>query len=97
MMFGLGVVFLGLFLWRESRAAEPIIPLDLFKNRIFTLSIITVALVGLGMFGAIINLPLFMQGVQGQSATNSGNAILPLMLGAIVFSVISGQIGPQVT
>jgi EmrB/QacA subfamily drug resistance transporter len=92
MMFGLGVVFLGLFLWREARAADPIIPLDLFKNRIFTLSIITVTLVGVGMFGAIINLPLFIQGVQGQSATDSGNAILPLMFGSIVFSIISGQI-----
>jgi EmrB/QacA subfamily drug resistance transporter len=91
-MFGLGVVFLGLFLWRESRAAEPILPLDLFKNRIFTLSVITVMLVGLSMFGAIINLPLFIQGVQGQSATNSGNAILPLMFGSIVFSILSGQI-----
>jgi MFS family permease len=86
------VVFLGLFLWRESRAAEPILPLDLFKNRIFTLSVLTVTLVGLGMFGAIINLPLFIQGVQGQSATDSGNAILPLMFGSIVFSIISGQI-----
>ncbi len=91
-MFVIGAVFLALFLWRESRAAEPIIPLDLFKNRIFVLSVITVALVGLGMFGAIINLPLFIQGVQGQSATNSGNAIVPLMFGSIVFSIISGQI-----
>jgi EmrB/QacA subfamily drug resistance transporter len=91
-MFGIGVVFLGLFLWRESRATEPIMPLDLFKNRIFVLSVITVSLVGLGMFGAIINLPLFIQGVQGQSATNSGNAILPLMFGSIVLSIISGQI-----
>lgn len=91
-MFVMGVIFLGLFLWRESRAEEPIIPLDLFKNRIFTLSVITVMLVGLGMFGAIINLPLFIQGVQGQSATNSGNAILPLMFGSILLSVISGQI-----
>jgi MFS family permease len=91
-MFAIGVVFLALFLWRESQAAEPIMPLDLFKNRIFVLSVITVALVGLGMFGAIINLPLFIQGVQGQSATNSGNAILPLMFGSIVFSIISGQI-----
>ena len=91
-MFVVGLVFLGLFLWREARAAEPIIPLDLFKNRTFSLSIITVTLVGFGMFGAIINLPLFIQGVQGQSATNSGNAILPLMFGSIVFSIISGQI-----
>jgi EmrB/QacA subfamily drug resistance transporter len=91
-MFITGVVFLGLFIWRETRAPEPIIPLDLFRNRIFTLSVITVMLVGLGMFGAIINLPLFIQGVQGQSATNSGNAVLPLMFGSIVFSIISGQI-----
>jgi EmrB/QacA subfamily drug resistance transporter len=91
-MFVMSVVFLGLFIWREARAAEPIIPLDLFKSRIFSLSIITVTLVGFGMFGAIINLPLFIQGVQGQSATSSGNAILPLMFGSIVFSIISGQI-----
>lgn len=91
-MFIVSLIFLGLFLWRESLAEEPIIPLDLFKNRIFTLSVITVMLLGLGMFGAIINLPLFIQGVQGQSATNSGNAILPLMFGVIVFSIISGQI-----
>jgi len=67
-------------------------PLDLFNNRIFTLSVITVTLVGLGMFGAIINLPLFIQGVQGGSATSSGNVLLPLMFGSIVFSIISGQI-----
>ncbi|MFL5735031.1 MAG: MDR family MFS transporter [Chloroflexia bacterium] len=91
-MFAVGAVFVGLFLWRESRATAPIIPLDLFKNRIFTLSVITVMLVGFGMFGAMINLPLFIQGVQGQSATTSGNAILPLMFGAVVFSIISGQI-----
>ena len=59
----------------KSRAKEPLIPLDLFKNRIFTLSVITVLLVGVGMFGALINIPLFIQGVQGDSATNSGNAI----------------------
>src|SRR5262249_37698087 len=91
-MFVIGVVFLGLFIFRESRAAEPIIPLDLFKSRIFSLSVLTVMLVGLGMFGALINLPLFIQGVQGQSATTSGNAVLPLMFGAIVFSILSGQI-----
>src|SRR5262249_15523652 len=90
-MFVIGAVVLGLFISRESRAAEPIIPLDLFKSRIFSLSVLTVMLVGLGMFGALINLPLFIQGVQGQSATTSGNAILPLMFGSIVFSILSGQ------
>ena len=87
-----GAIFLALFLWAETRAVEPIIPLDLFKSRIFTLAVITVTLVGLGMFGAIINLPLFIQGVQGGSATTSGNSVLPLMFGSIIFSIISGQI-----
>ena len=91
-MFAMGLAFIGLFLWIESRAAEPLLPLDLFRNRIFTLSVLTVLLVGFGMFGALINLPLFIQGVQGDSATNSGNAILPLMFGSIVMSVVSGQI-----
>ena len=79
------------FIFVESRAKEPLIPLDLFKNRIFTLSIFSVILVGVGMFGAIINIPLFIQGVQGDNATNSGNAITPMMFGLIMFSVISGQ------
>jgi MFS family permease len=91
-MFAVGLVLIGVFVWIESRAAEPLLPLDLFRSRIFTLSVLTVLLVGFGMFGALINLPLFIQGVQGDSATNSGNAILPLMFGSIVMSVVSGQI-----
>jgi EmrB/QacA subfamily drug resistance transporter len=91
-MFGLSVVFLAAFVVVEARAKEPIIPLDLFKNRIFTLSVITMFLVGVGMFGAIINIPLFIQGVQGDSATNSGNSITPMMLAVVVVSIISGQL-----
>jgi MFS family permease len=91
-MFGLSVVFLVAFVVVEARAKEPIIPLDLFKNRIFTLSVITMFLVGVGMFGAIINIPLFIQGVQGDSATNSGNSITPMMLAVVVVSIISGQL-----
>jgi Na+/melibiose symporter-like transporter len=91
-MFAVGVVMIGVFLWVESRAAEPLLPLDLFRHRVFSLSVLTVLLVGFGMFGALINLPLFIQGVQGDSATNSGNAILPLMFGSIVMSIVSGQI-----
>ena len=87
-----GVILIGAFILIESRAADPLIPLDLFKNRVFTLSVLTVLLVGLGMFGAIINLPLFIQGVQGDSATNSGNAILPMMFGSIILSMVSGQV-----
>ena len=91
-MFVFGLLMIGVFVWVESRAAEPLLPLDLFRHRVFTLSVLTVLLVGFGMFGALINLPLFIQGVQGDSATNSGNAILPLMFGSIVMSIVSGQI-----
>src|SRR5579859_1196471 len=91
-LFALGLVMVGVFIWVESRAAEPLLPLDLFRHRVFSLSVLTVLLVGFGMFGALINLPLFIQGVQGDNATNSGNAILPLMFGMITMSVVSGQI-----
>jgi EmrB/QacA subfamily drug resistance transporter len=91
-MFVLSAAFLIAFVVVEARAKEPIIPLDLFKNRIFTLSVITMFLVGLGMFGAIINIPLFIQGVQGDSATNSGNSITPMMISVVIVSIISGQL-----
>lgn len=91
-MIGVGAAFLAAFIWAETRAKEPIIPLDLFKSPIFTLSIITVFLVGVGMFGAIINIPLFIQGVQGDTATNSGNSITPMMLSMVVISIGSGQL-----
>src|SRR5689334_10446396 len=58
-MGGTGLLLLALFLLVERRAADPLIPLDLFKNRIFSLSIITTLLTGLGMYGALVNLPLF--------------------------------------
>jgi EmrB/QacA subfamily drug resistance transporter len=91
-IFAVGLVFIALFIFAESRVKEPLIPLDLFKNRTFSLSILSVLLVGVGMFGALINIPLYIQGVQGDTATNSGNAITPMMFGMIVVSIISGQI-----
>jgi EmrB/QacA subfamily drug resistance transporter len=91
-LFAVGGVLLVAFVLAEWRAKQPLLPLDLFKNRIFTLSMVTVFLVGVGMFGAIINLPLFIQGVQGDSATSSGNTITPMMLSMVVVSAISGQL-----
>ncbi len=91
-LFGMAVVFLALFLITEARVKDPILPLDLFKNRIFTLSVITVFLTGVGMFGAVSFIPLFIQAVQGDSATASGNAITPMMLAVVVSSVIAGQL-----
>lgn len=80
------------FVFVERRAKEPIIPLSLFKNRIFSVSVISVFLTAMGMFGAILYIPLFAQGVMGISATDSGFILTPLMMGLIVASAVSGQI-----
>lgn len=76
----------------ERRNAQPIISPSLFTNRIFTVSVLVTMITSMGMFGSILFLPLYAQGVQGSSATNSGLLISPLMLGLIISSVISGQI-----
>jgi hypothetical protein len=81
-----------LFIVIESRAEEPVIPMWLFKNRIVAVSILVIFITGFGMFGGIIFVPLFFQGVLGQSATNSGTFLTPMMLGMIAGSIISGQL-----
>jgi EmrB/QacA subfamily drug resistance transporter len=80
------------FFWRESRAAEPVLNPQLFRNGIFAVSAMASSLQSAGMFGAIMFLPLFVQGVLGKTATNSGVILTPLMLGAIVTSIASGQV-----
>ena len=82
---------LGAFLYVESRSPEPMIPLVLFRNPVISICSLCVFLLGVGMFGVIIYLPLFMQGVLGVSATRSGNLLTPLMMGAVVGSFGSGQ------
>lgn len=91
-LLALAVVMLVVFLRAETRAIEPLIPLSLFRNPIISLCSICVFMLGMGMFGVIIYLPLFMQGVLGTSATQSGNLLTPLMLGAVVGSVVTGQL-----
>ncbi len=86
------VVMLAVFLRAETKAIEPLIPLSLFRNPIISLCSVAVFLLGMGMFGVIIYLPLFMQGVLGASATQSGNLLTPLMLGAVVGSIVTGQL-----
>jgi MFS family permease len=71
---------------------DAIIPLRLFKSRTFSMSIILGVLVGFGMFGALLTLPLYLQIVFGLSPTNSGLASLPLMVGLLIASIGSGQI-----
>jgi hypothetical protein len=91
-MFGFSVVMLALFLMIESRNTEPIVPLSLFRNRIVAISEIVIFFTGMGMFGGIIFVPLFFQGVLGVTATTSGSFLTPMMLGVIVGSFISGQL-----
>ena len=79
------------FIVTEKRSREPIIPLWLFRNRIIAVSIPVIFFSGIGMFGAIIFVPLFFQGVLGLSATTSGNFLTPMMLGMVAGSFISGQ------
>src|SRR5205085_4211112 len=87
----LSAVMLGVFLYVESKASEPVIPLALFTNPIIAICSVCAFVLGMGMFGVIIYLPLFMQGVLGVSATQSGNLLTPLMMGAVVGSIVGGQ------
>lgn len=90
--FIFSAVTLVIFVLVELRAAEPIISPQLFKNSIFTISTIAMFLVSAGMFGAILYLPLFVQGVLGNSATDSGVVLTPLMLGFMFSSIVGGQL-----
>jgi EmrB/QacA subfamily drug resistance transporter len=87
-----GVALIGLFLLAERRAAEPILPLHLFKTRVFSVTSLVGFIVGFGMFGAITYLPAFFQVVRGISPTISGVYLLPLMAGLLLVSISSGQI-----
>jgi EmrB/QacA subfamily drug resistance transporter len=91
-LFTLSAVSLALFAVVEGRVSEPILPLSLFKNRVFTVSVIATFLSSMAMFGTIIFIPLFAQGVVGVSATNAGLILTPLMAGMVVSSALSGQI-----
>jgi EmrB/QacA subfamily drug resistance transporter len=87
-----GVAALLAFGWVETRVAEPILPLRLFRDRNFSAIAGITFVSGFAMFGAITFLPLFMQIVQGASATNSGVLLIPLMVGALVGSQTGGQL-----
>jgi EmrB/QacA subfamily drug resistance transporter len=90
-MFALAAVALVFFILVERRSKEPIVPLSLFKNRIVAISQVMNFLTAFGMFGSIIFIPLFFQGVLGATATTSGSFLTPMMLGTVFGSFISGQ------
>jgi EmrB/QacA subfamily drug resistance transporter len=86
------VVLLGLFVAVELRAKEPMLPMRLFRNPVFTVSGILSFIVGFAMLGALSFLPTYMQYVQGTSATSSGIRLLPMVIGLLVASILSGNI-----
>lgn len=92
----LGLVVGAVFLFVESRAADPIVPLDLFRIRTFSISVAAMFLAAFGFFSLIIYLPLWFQTVGGASATESGYNILPLLAGLIFSAIASGQIVARV-
>jgi len=85
-------LMLAAFLYAETKAIEPMIPLSLFREPIISMCSAGVFVVGIAMFGMIIYLPLFMQGVLGVSATKSGNLLTPMMLGIVVGTFVCGQV-----
>jgi len=86
-----GVVLLTVFLWWETKAAEPILPLSLFRSRVFSVANAMGFTIGMAMFGAIIFIPLFLQLVYGASPTSSGLRMLPLMAGLLAAAILSGR------
>ena len=87
-----GVVLIGVFVLVERKAAEPVLPLHLFKLRAFSTTSVVGFIVGFAMFGAITYLPAFFQVVRGISPTVSGVYLLPLMAGLLAVSIGSGQV-----
>lgn len=88
----LGAALLAVFLLVERRAVEPVLPLGLFRIRTFTLCSVISFVIGFAMFGAMVYLPTFLQVVQGVSPTMSGVHMLPMVLGMLIASTVSGQI-----
>jgi len=87
-----GLLLAAVFVWVESRAKEPILPLGLFRIRAFTASVIAMFLATMGFFTTIAFLPRWYQVVAGTSATESGYQILPLLGGLIISAIAAGQL-----
>ncbi|MEU4349552.1 MDR family MFS transporter [Streptomyces sp. NPDC023838] len=91
-LIALGVASLVGFLFVETKAAEPIVPLHIFRSRNFSLMATIAFITGFVMFGAVLFLPLYQQSVQGASATNSGLLLLPMLLSMTIVSLFAGRV-----
>jgi EmrB/QacA subfamily drug resistance transporter len=95
-LIAVGFAFLAAFVFVESRAREPILPLGLFRIRAFTASVTAFFLAAMGFFAAVVFLPRWYQVVSGASATEAGYQILPLVMGLVVSAVLAGQVVARV-
>jgi EmrB/QacA subfamily drug resistance transporter len=91
-LIALGFLIGAVFVFAETRAKEPIVPLGLFRIRSFTASVMAFFLAAMGFFAAVVFLPRWFQFVLGNSATESGYQILPLLMGLIIAAISTGQI-----
>jgi EmrB/QacA subfamily drug resistance transporter len=91
-LFVFSAVVLALFVWAETRAAEPVIPVEFFRVPIFAATNIIGLLLSVGMFGTLLFLPLYVQGVLALSAQNSGAILTPMMGGFIASAIVAGQL-----
>ena len=87
-----GLAITALFVWIEARTGDPIVPIELFRNRSFTLSVIAMFMASMAFFAPVVFLPRWFQVVGGASATQSGYQILALLGGLIISAIVSGQI-----
>ena len=91
-LFAIGALMLLFFAAWENHAAEPVLTLHLFENRAFTVAVVLSFLVGVALFSTLTFLPLYAQGVLGESAQNAGLVLAPLMIGFVIGSLVGGQI-----
>ncbi len=91
-VLAIGIVLLAVFPYVERRAAEPILPLELFENRTFAVTSAIGFIVGFALFGAVTFVPLYLQVIKGHSPTESGLLITPMMAGLLVTSIVSGNL-----
>lgn len=90
--FGLAAILLAVFVYTEQRVAEPVLDFSLFRNRTFTTMSLVAALMGVGLFGAVIFVPWFIQGVTGVNPNEAGNIMMPMMLMTVLFSSLGGRV-----
>ena len=87
-----GALLIGVFIFVERRATEPLLPVVLFRNRVFTVTSAVGFLMGFSMYGVLTYVPVYLQAVRGASPTTSGLELLPVMLGLLVASITSGRL-----